>query len=379
MDFATLSDVTPLPQNDGPVTPVCSIAYTSTFIKSFDYLRALLKADERSERAFDLTTQCLKLNPANYTVWHFRRRCLIALSGDGDGDDGSGCGGGGTIDVDRIEKDLEWTDNLGGTNPKNYQLWYHRRALLEFRFEGKSVRESEEEAALLLSVAQKELEYVDKILEDDSKNYHAWSHRQWIIRTLDNPTLWSTEIQYSHSKILSDPRNNSAWSQRWFALHEGSTIATDSSKTSTILSLEKAKEEANYALSGAKVDPYNESPWRYLIGIVMEQRRRARRAEDDADAEHLAESSELVRESIKEIREMKRSMEHPLQPLPSEGGVSVSLLSALVDLLEIFADERESSEEAKALFGELAVEDPVRRKYWRRREREISKKILLVV
>lgn len=50
-------------------------------------------------------------------------------------------------------------------SPKNYQLWYHRRALLEFRFKG----EPEES----LQVAQKELGYVDKILGDDSKNYHV--------------------------------------------------------------------------------------------------------------------------------------------------------------------------------------------------------------
>ena len=49
-------------------------------------------------------------------------------------------------------------------SPKNYQLWYHRRALLEFRFIGKCD---------VLHVAKKELDYVDKILDDDSKNYHV--------------------------------------------------------------------------------------------------------------------------------------------------------------------------------------------------------------
>ena len=252
-------------------------------------------------------------------------------------------------------------------SPKNYQIWYHRRALLEYRFKGR-----DESDTVALQVAKTELEYVDKILGDGSKNYHAWSHRQWIIRTLNSPELWSSEIEYSHSKVLSDPRNNSAWNQRWFALHEGK-VSNVASKGSSVLSFDKAKEEAHYALSGAKVDPYNESPWRYLIGVLMEQWRLVQRGGEDDTVVDTTEVTNLIRESIASIREMKQSLEEQPPTNEHSTGPSVSLLSALVDLLEIFTDEKDMLMEAKNKCGELILEDPVRRKYWLKRQKTIAK------
>ncbi len=336
------SDIDPIAQNDGP-EPACAITYTPEFVEAHNYLRAVLTADERSERAFELTTICLKFNPANYTCWHFRRRCLVALCTPSDSSQA-------TIDVERIEQDLKFAANLGGTNPKNYQLWYHRRALLEIRFRGgENVR-----------AAQKELGYVDKILEDDNKNYHAWSHRQWIIRTINQAELWLAEIEYSHSKILLDPRNNSAWNQRWFATHEGEIAAN---KLGGKLPFEKAAEEANYAVCGAQVDPFNESPWRYLIGVLMEQYRWAQRDKEGADDKDKVDG--LLREYVAKIKDMNKDWDSPKEDLPE--GPCVSLMSALVDLLETVGDKT-SLEEAKDMMGELVLEDPVRRKYWHKRQ-----------
>ena len=61
-------DVTPIEQDDGP-DPVCPIAYTSKFKEVMGYFRAVMHADERSERALGLTKTVIDLNPANYTAW----------------------------------------------------------------------------------------------------------------------------------------------------------------------------------------------------------------------------------------------------------------------------------------------------------------------
>lgn len=41
------ADVTPIPQDDGP-NPVCAIDYSPQFIQAYDYMRAMLKAGEKS-------------------------------------------------------------------------------------------------------------------------------------------------------------------------------------------------------------------------------------------------------------------------------------------------------------------------------------------
>lgn len=70
------ADITPIPLNDGTsspdgdgATPLAIIAYQPAYLEATSYLRAVMAANELSERALGLTEDVISMNPAHYTVW----------------------------------------------------------------------------------------------------------------------------------------------------------------------------------------------------------------------------------------------------------------------------------------------------------------------
>ena len=150
----------------------------------------------------------------------------------------------------------------------------------------------------------------------------------------------------SHSKVCDlleqDIRNNSAWNQRWFVCHRG--------KTGTHLSLQGARKEADFAMEeGARLDPYNESPWRYLIGILREQQQQSRQASE---------------EMLVEYETRAKSLESVLIDARRNPDACVNMTSARIDLLEMIGT-KESLKTSILLAEALATEhDTIRTKYW---------------
>ncbi|XP_057959121.1 protein farnesyltransferase/geranylgeranyltransferase type-1 subunit alpha [Malania oleifera] len=214
------SDVTPVPQDDGP-NPVVPIAYKDDFVETMDYFRALYFAGERSPRALQLTSEAIDMNAGNYTVWHFRRLILEALNVD-------------------LHDELKFVEGIAKSNPKNYQIWHHRRWVAQ---------------KLGAYATSKELEFTRNILSLDAKNYHAWSHRQWVLQALGG---WEDELEYCRQLLEDDIFNNSAWNQRYFVVTRSPLLG----------GLETMREsEVNYTIEAIGANPENESPWRYLRGL----------------------------------------------------------------------------------------------------------------
>ena len=373
--FADVEPVPVLVDDEG----VAVIAYSTAFQVAFGYWRAL--RDERSERVLHLTATCLKINPANYTVWHHRRLCLNAVYNPAAS--ATGCLKGPADQGDNISSvarlfayvpaDLQLAASLGGDNPKNYQIWYHRRALLEMVLQFSHNNNNETSATnndndFVTQLITAELDYISAVLREDGKNYHAWTHRQWCVNGIaahnsNNITasaeLWEKEFVLAQQWIQRDRRNNSAWNHRWFVTHRGQV-------QHRALSVEDAHAELMYVVHSPDValvgDPNNESPWRYYVAVVKEQ---IYALQDGATVMRLLCRA---REDIVGVRNQIAALEK-----------APNATAALIDVLE-WQGEADAIRQAMDLCHVLANEhDVIRRKYWNFRAQQLQTALNKVV
>jgi len=280
-------DIVPIPQDDGE-NPLVPIAYSSYYQSAMDYFRAIIKKGEKSPRAMNLTTELIFMNPSHYSIWEYRKKIIIEMKHD-------------------LNQELDFLDELAIDHPKSYQLWHHRRSLVEF-----------------YRYFDREIPFINAALKEDAKNFHAWAYRQWVVKTC---ALWKEEMLYLTQSILADVRNNSAWNQRYFVLTQNPDEVT-----SDVLS-----KEIQFTLDAIKLAPNNESPWNYLLAIVKKY-----------------DSSRL--------KNLLQFCEGMLQ----DGCRSSHLLYAMLDIYEAQLKDGDSQILAKHqnICEQLAIEvDPIRRNY----------------
>ena len=132
-----------------------------------------------------------------------------------------------------LKTELRYCREMIEEHPKNYQVWQHRRVLVEW-----------------LQDPSQELRITEIVLAMDQKNYHAWQHRQWVLLTFN---LFDQEFLFINRLLEEDVRNNSAWNQRFYVVNQ-----------TTGWSPEVVRREVEYTLEKISLVRRNESAWNYL-------------------------------------------------------------------------------------------------------------------
>lgn len=185
------------------------------------------------------------------------------------------------------------------------------------------------------TIPPSELSFLTRMFAKDSKNYHVWSYRQWLVRHF---YLWDQELPYIESLLEEDVRNNSAWNHRWFVVF--SRYADPSSGTGAEAAAVKAEpgivaREMEYAKAKIRLAPQNQSPWNYLRGVVKKR---------DGGLT-------VLRGFAEEFADLGREDE-------------VRSSHALDLLADVYAEEREQERAGKALELLARKYDPIRKNYW---------------
>ncbi|GME89044.1 unnamed protein product [[Candida] boidinii] len=173
-----------------------------------------------NQESFDLTTKLLNLNPELYTIWNFRRDILSNFTFKQINNNDDNEGNNNKLIMKIIEDDLSFTVEQLYKFPKCYWIWDHRKWLLKLNN---------------LTNLKNELKLIHVFFQSDSRNYHVWQYRRYIIELIINRIKSTTssstaknveiidekislinfnEFLFTTSMINKDISNYSAWHNR---------------------------------------------------------------------------------------------------------------------------------------------------------------------
>jgi len=333
-----------------------------------------VKSNDFSEDTLKLTSKVLTLNPEYYTVWNQRRRVLQYLfitpeqptPTDGPTPNAQ----------DLLGQELQFLLPLLMKFPKCYWIWNHRYWVL------KQISER-----LQLATAQTywngELVLVGKMLGRDSRNFHGWDYRRFVIQELrrlqetarssksetETPpsadtstrsstqdgaaseTITESEFAYTTKMIKGNLSNFSAWHNRSKLIPQllDEREANDQDRKKLF------DEELAFIQSAVFTDPYDQSLWYYHHFLMSEVSRTDGQAfvkfTDD-------ERSECIRGEIEAIRDL-------LEDTDDCKWVYQSLLMYSAQLSKVAAiDELVTSHDLRSWLLQLRKLDPMRSKRW---------------
>jgi geranylgeranyl transferase type-2 subunit alpha len=222
------------------------------------FVRAKMRSNEYTSETLHKTSELLIKNPEYYTIWNYRRLILRRqFSAMDEAHDQVGA---------LVKMEMEFLFPLLRKFPKCYWVWNYRMWLLD-------------EATRRLSLSnarpfwEHELHLVGKMLSLDSRNFHGWSYRRFVVRALDEPppsskvtdtqSMAQSEYDYTTRMIKANLSNFSAWHHR--------TKVTRKLLDERGAPAEMRKEILNEELElihQALIDPYDQSLWFYHQNLM---------------------------------------------------------------------------------------------------------------
>jgi len=200
----------------------------------------------------DLTTKMLQINPEFYTVWNYRRNIYLNAVFPNSTPE----------QINEIlRKDLVMITIALKTHPKVYWIWNHRRWCLEQTPDGPGGEGGDPHGWRMKNWKQ-ELSLVEKMLDADARNFHAWGYRRYVLASIPVKRPDIEEFAYTTKKIEANFSNFSAWHQRskiYPLLWESDALDHKKSR----------EDEFELVRNAMYTDPEDQSVWvyhRWLVG-----------------------------------------------------------------------------------------------------------------
>jgi len=323
--------------------------------------------NDLSNTTLELTSKVLSFNPEYYTIWNQRRRVLQNLfEPPKDVQSESDI----LAQVESLlSADLHFLVPLLLKFPKCYWIWNHRYWLLR-----------QTTALLSQETAHKywtqELGLVGKMLGRDSRNFHGWNYRRFVILGLENlietknalsndtqsndangevvrqeQSITESEFTYTTKMIMSNLSNFSAWHNRSKLIPR----LLDERKANAEQRRKMFDEELAFIQQGVFTDPYDQSLWYYhhfLFSELGETNGNAFMTLTNSDrGTYLENEIEAIKDLLEDTDDCKW-VYHALVTYAAQY-LQVNAGNKLVTMAEI-----------KSWLGELRKLDPMRNKRW---------------
>lgn len=229
---------------------------------------------EYTVQALADTTSLLEINPEFNAVWNFRRHILLKLFN-------------GEINrKEALSNDLKMVMAQLKMYPKCYWLWNHRSWCLG-QLEENGEANWEYELAIVL-----------KLLEMDSRNFHGWHYRRYVVEyiekaavdaaedrqkaTIAGVTIDLGEFQYTTAKINKNVSNFSAWHNRanlipkiFKQLEVIDSLAISEDLSAVVGMFSSPTKLLNHELelvrTGMYMDPEDTSVWLYMQWLLTDK------------------------------------------------------------------------------------------------------------